>query len=64
MQENKSAFYFPDGFFVCWQTKYAGECRVFNQNRRAIDELYANLKKTINNVEKYQSKNGELKKIA
>lgn len=58
------SFYFPDGFFVCWQTKHAGECRVFNQNRRAIDELYANLKMNMANVEKYQSKNGEIIKIA
>lgn len=59
-----SSFLTRNGFFVCWQTKNSGECRIFNQSKKAIDVLFSKIKQEQPSAEKYRIKNGVMKKIA
>ena len=62
-EKEEKPFSLSNGFFVCWEDKFAGECRVFNQNKRDAQMLFANLKRD-RQVELFECKNGQLKKIA
>lgn len=59
-----NSFFSLGGFFVCWPDGQGGTCRVFSRNKDRIDELFATLASKNDKVEKYQVKNGKMKKLA
>lgn len=58
-----SPFLSRSGFFICW-TDGSGLCWIFNQSRHDADVLFSTLRSKDSTVEKYQLKDGELKRLA